>query len=282
LIFTAAAFKLGRKSFGGKRVSDAGGQFNDGLAYERLMGRWSKLVGQEFLDWIAPTKGLSWLDVGCGNGAFTEEIIARCAPATVAAVDPSDGQLAYARTRPGAKLAEFRVADARSLPFDKSSFDSVAMALAISFVPDPAKGASEMARVARPGGTVATYMWDFSLGGAPVEPIYNALRAIGVEPPKPPSAAVATREGLHELWTKAGLQAVEVKHIRIDAVFASFDDYWDSNSAPSGPQGMLISRMAPDQREAVRQALQAELRPGADGRVTVPAVASAVKGKVPA
>ncbi len=245
------------------------------------MGRWSKLVGQEFLDWIAPAKGLSWLDVGCGNGASTEEIIARYAPANVAGVDPSEGQLVYARTRPGATLAEFRVADAQSLPFDSRSFDVVAMALAISFVPDPAKGAAEMARVARPGSTVATYMWDFSVGGAPVEPIYRALRAIGVAPPKPPSADAATLDGLRDLWTKAGLQAVEVRHIRIDAVFANFDDYWISNSAPSGPQGVLISRMPPDQRERVREALRGELASGVDGRVTVPAVASAVKGKVP-
>jgi SAM-dependent methyltransferase len=280
LIFAAAAFKLGRKSFGGKRLTDAAGQFNDGAAYERLMGRWSKLVGQQFLDWIAPAQGLSWLDVGCGNGAFTEEIIARYAPAKVTGVDPSEGQLGYARTRPGAKLATFRVADAQSLPFEDRSFDVVAMALAISFVPNPAKGTAEMARVARPGGTVATYMWDFSVGGAPVEPIYRALRAVGVAPPKPPSADVATHDGLRDLWTRAGLQAVEVKHIRIDAVFANFDDYWISNSAPSGPQGVLISHMPPDRRERVRQALQADLRPGADGRVTVPAVASAVKGKV--
>ena len=261
-------------------MSDAASQFNDGAAYERLMGRWSRLVGQQFLDWIAPAKGLSWLDVGCGNGAFTEEIIARCAPAKVAAVDPSEGQLAYARIRPSAKLAEFRVADAQNLPFDSRSFDVVAMALAISFVPDPPKGAAEMARVARPGGTVATYMWDFSIGGAPVEPIYRALRTVGVEPPKPPSAAVATPDGLRDLWTKAGLQTVEVKHLHIDAIFASFDDYWISNSAPSGPQGVLISRMAPDQREHVREALRGQLISGVDGRVTVPAVASAVKGRV--
>lgn len=257
------------------------GHFNDGAAYERLMGRWSKLVGQQFLDWIAPAKGLSWLDVGCGNGAFTEEIIARYAPVKVAAVDPSEGQLRYARIRPGAKLAEFRVGDAQSLPFDESSFDIVAMALAISFVPDPIKAASEMARVARPGGTVATYMWDFSIGGPPVEPIYRALPAVGIAPPKPMNAAVATPEGLSALWTKAGLEAVEAKHIRIDAVFDSFDDYWISNDAPSGPQGVLLSRMPPDQRERVRQALAADLRPGADGRVTVATIAAAVKGKVP-
>jgi len=255
--------------------------FNDGAAYERLMGRWSKLVGQEFLDWIAPAENLSWLDVGCGNGAFTEEIIARCAPAKVAAVDPSEGQLSYARIRAGAKLAEFRVADAQSLPFEDRSFDVAAMALVISFVSDPAKAAAEMARVARPGATVATYMWDFSVGGAPVEPIYRALRAIGIEPPRPPHHAVATPDGLRGLWTKAGLQAVEARHFRIDAVFDSVDDYWQSNSAPSGPQGMLISRMPPDQRSRMHDAVRAQLSPGADGRVSVPAVAAAVKGRVP-
>jgi ubiquinone/menaquinone biosynthesis C-methylase UbiE len=255
--------------------------FNDGAAYERLMGRWSKLVGQEFLDWMAPAKGLSWLDVGCGNGAFTEEIIARCAPSKVAAVDPSEGQLGYARTRAGAKLAEFRVADAQSLPFDDRSFDAVAMALVISFVPDPAKAAAEMTRVARPGSTVATYMWDFSVGGAPVEPIYRALRAIGIEPPRPANHAVATPAALQKLWTEAGLQAVEARHFHINAVFASVDDYWESNSAPSGPQGVLISRMPPDQRARMHEAVRAQLTPGADGRVSVPAIAAAVKGKVP-
>ena len=254
--------------------------FNDGAAYERLMGRWSKLVGQQFLDWIAPGKNLSWLDVGCGNGAFTEEIINRCAPAKVAAVDPSEGQLAYARIRPGTKLAEFRVGDAQTLPFDDRIFDIVAMALVISFVTNPAKGAAEMARVTRPGGTVATYMWDF--GGAPVDPIYRARGAIGVEPPRPPSAGVATREGLHALWTKAGLKSVEARHITINTVFSSMDDYWESTIVPAGPQGVLIARMPAEQRERLRRALDAELRPGSDGRITVPGVASAVKGKAAA
>ena len=81
--------------------------FTDGEAYERLMGRWNRLVGEVFLDWLDVPKGLRWLDVGCGNGAFTEELIARCTPATVMAVDPSGDQLAYARTRTGAKAAEF-------------------------------------------------------------------------------------------------------------------------------------------------------------------------------
>src|SRR5437660_3402467 len=95
--------------------------FTDGKAYERLMGRWSRLVAEVFLDWLSAPKNLRWLDVGCGNGAFSEELIARCAPAAVTAIDPSDDQLAYARTRPGVRMTDFRVGDAQSLPFADNS-----------------------------------------------------------------------------------------------------------------------------------------------------------------
>lgn len=92
-------------------MSKADKLFTDGDAYERLMGRWSRLVGETFLNWLDTPKDLRWLDVGCGNGAFTEELVARCAPATVMAIDPSDDQLAYARTRSGAKTADFCVGE---------------------------------------------------------------------------------------------------------------------------------------------------------------------------
>jgi ubiquinone/menaquinone biosynthesis C-methylase UbiE len=262
-------------------MNELGAVFEDGKGYERLMGRWSKLVGAQFLDWLAPASGLEWLDVGCGNGAFTEEIIARCAPAKIAAVDPSEGQLAYARTRPGAKLAAFRQADAQNLPFENQSFDVAAMALVISFIPDPAKAVAEMARVVKAGGWVATYMWDFSIGGPPLNQIYHALQAIGIEPPLPQNHAAATPSALRALWSKAGLQGIETRHIRIEAVFSGFEDYWESNSAPSGPQGVLISRMPQDQRERLRTALRDQLRTEPDGRITVPGIASAVKGRVP-
>jgi SAM-dependent methyltransferase len=134
--------------------------FADGEAYARRMGRWGRVVGEVFLNWLSVPNGLRWIDVGCGNGAFTEVLIARCAPGAVSAVDPSEGMVSYARARAGAKLAEFRIADAQALPYPDRSFDAAAMALAISFVPDPVKAAREMARVVRPGGWVATYMWD--------------------------------------------------------------------------------------------------------------------------
>src|SRR4051812_161796 len=146
-------------------------QFNDGAAYERMMGVWSRLAGDVFLDWLAPAPGLRWIDVGCGNGAFTELLVTRCAPAEVQGVDPSEAQLAFARGRPAAKLAEFRPGSAMALPFPDDSFDAAVMALVIFFVPDPAKGVAEMARVVRPGGSIAAYAWDMLGGGFPLEAV---------------------------------------------------------------------------------------------------------------
>src|SRR6204780_2734883 len=118
-------------------MSEAGAMFADGKAYERLMGRWSQVAGAKFLDWLDAPKGLRWIDVGCGNGAFTEVLIARCAPAAVTGIDPSPGQIAYARERQSVKLARFRVAHGQSLPYPDNSFDAAAMALVISFLTDP-------------------------------------------------------------------------------------------------------------------------------------------------
>ena len=126
-------------------------RFTDGAAYERMMGTWSRPVGDIFLDWLAPASGLRWIDIGCGSGAFTELVIERCAPAEVQGIDPSEAQLAFARTRPGARMAQFRQGDAMALPFPENSFDAAIMALVIFFVPDPEKGVAEMVRVVAPG-----------------------------------------------------------------------------------------------------------------------------------
>ena len=262
-------------------MSEAAQLFSDGKAYERIMGRWSRLAGDLFLDWLDVPKNLRWLDVGCGNGAFTEAVVARCAPAEVMAVDPSEGQLAYARTRPGAHAAQFRLGDALALPFADGSFDVAAMALVIVFLSDPAKAVAEMARVVRRGGWVATYMWDIPGGGLPLQPIYVAMRSLGLTPPSQRSAAASERDNLRVLWEAAGLQSVATRVIRITVAYADFDDFWESNSAPVGLTGTAINALSPDEREKLRGRLRQQLPADANGRIAYQAHANAVKGRVP-
>lgn len=263
-------------------MSESHKLFSDGAAYERMMGRWSRVVGRSFLDWLGLPSGLRCIDVGCGNGAFTEELIARCAPAAVMALDPSEDQIAYARQRSGAKAAEFRVGDAQALPVDDGSYDAALMALVIAFLSDPTKAVTEMARVVRPGGWVATYMWDIQGGGVPIHPLYDALKSIGATPGTQPNPEASRREVMQELWQKAGLQSVETCVLRIPVVFSSFDDFWDSTTVPVGPQGKVIAAMPAHARERLRARLREQLPIASDGRIAYEAFANAAKGRVPA
>jgi SAM-dependent methyltransferase len=254
--------------------------FADGEAYERLMGRWSRLAGEIFLDWLDIPANVRWLDVGCGNGAFTAALIARCAPAEVIGIDPSEGQLSFARTRLGAKSAQFRIGDAQALPFGDDRFDVAVMALVITFLSDPGKAVSEMARVVRPGGWVGTYMWDVPGGGTPVHPIYVAMESLGMPSPRPPGAEVSRRDAMQALWKDAGLESIETQVIRIPVMYSDFDDFWDSNTVPVGPQGKAIQEMSQTVRAQLRARLREQLPVGPDGRIAYTSFANAVKGRV--
>ena len=261
-------------------MTDPAVLFSDGKAYQRLMGRWSQLAGAKFLDWLDPPKNLRWIDVGCGNGAFTEVLLARAAPAAVTGIDPSPGQIDYAQKRPTTKLAQFRVADAQALPFADNSFDAASMALVISFIPDPSKAASEMARVVKPGGTAATYMWDFD-GGFPLEPLLRAMKSLDM-PVQPRPSETASRESeMRAIWEKAGMQSVMTNVIRIRVAYSSLDDFWDSNIVPIGPTGKTLSELSSAARAQLRERLREILPIAADGSIAYDAFANAVKGRVP-
>jgi ubiquinone/menaquinone biosynthesis C-methylase UbiE len=255
-------------------------RFTNGATYERYMGRWSQLVGDTFLDWLDPAAGLRWLDVGCGNGAFTEMLVERCAPFSVEGIDPSEEQLAYARTRPAARGAQFRRGDAMAQPFPDDTFDAAVMPLVIFFVPDPASGVAEMARVVRPGGIVAAYAWDMSPGGFPYEALQAEMRTLGVAVPMPPSPDASRRDAMADLWTGNGLTAVETREIIVQRVFADFDDYWTTISM--GPSvGAKLAAMPAEDLALLEARMHARLPADASGRVTYSARANAVKGRVP-
>ena len=255
-------------------------RFDDGAAYERMMGRWSQLTGELFLDWLAPPSGLRWLDVGCGNGAFTELLVERCAPATVQGIDPSEGQLAFARARSAARVAQFRQGDAMAPPFPDDTFDVAVMALVIFFVPDPAKSVAEMVRVVCPGGTVAAYAWDMLGGGNPLDTMLVEMRAMGVTPPLPPSVGASRMDAMRDLWTGAGLEAVETRDITVQRTFADFDDLW-STSKMGASVGPTIAAMASGDVELLKTRMRARLPADSTGRITYSARANAVKGRVP-
>ena len=255
-------------------------RFDDGAAYERYMGEWSRLAGETFLDWLAPKSGLRWLDVGCGNGAFTEMLVERCAPISVQGIDPSGEQLAFARTRPASRIAQFRQGDAMALPFPDDVFDAAVMPLVIFFVPDPAKGVAEMARVVCPGGIVTAYAWDMVGDGFPYEALHVEMREMGIAVPTPPSPDASRIEAMRDLWTGAGLDSVETREITVQRTFNDFDDYW--TTILGGPSvGPHLAAMASDALALLCARMRACLPPDATGRITYCARANAVKGRVP-
>lgn len=262
-------------------MNDTPIRFDDGAAYEEMMGVWSRLAGKAFLDWLQPRPGLRWIDVGCGNGAFTELLVERCAPRSVVGVDPSEGQLRFARERHTAGVARFEQGDAMHLPGGADAFEAGVMALVIFFVPDPAAGLAELTRVVAPGGEVSAYVWDvLEPGGFPLAPLQNELRALGVPPILPPSAEASRAAALRDLWTGAGLLDVRTTEITVTRTFASFDAFWRTVEIALGMSP--ASRGLPAEMLAgVRERLRAKLPTDAEGRVAYPSRANAVAGRKP-
>ena len=167
-----------------------------------------------------------------------------------------------------------------SLPFSDNRFDVAVMALVIFFVPDPAVGVAEMARVVRPGGMVAAYAWDMLGGGFPFDPIQAELRAVGIEPLLPPSVSASRMEALRNLWTGAGLKSVQIREITVQRTFADFDDFWRLSTMSGGIRPTLAAMGSRDV-ERLRDRVRARLPADAAGRITYVARAHAVKGSVP-
>ncbi len=254
-------------------------KYEDGQAYERGMGIWSLLTGQDFLEWLAPVPGLRWIDIACGTGAFTELIMQRCAPSEIQALDPAEAQLVYARQRSGSSGATFIEGDAMALPFEDGRFDAAVMALALNLMPDPSKGVSEMVRVVRSGGTVSTYIWDLPGGGFPYEPIQTEMRAIGMAAPEPPRADTTVMAALVTLWEDTGLEAIQTRQISVKRNFSDFEDFW-SASTGTGLLRPTITAMAREDLAQLQARVRTRLGALKDGPVSHEAHANAIQGRV--
>jgi SAM-dependent methyltransferase len=178
-------------------------------------------------------------------------------------------------------VAQFQLGDAMALPFLPGQFDAAVMALVIVFVPEPAKGVAEMVRVVRPGGIVATYMWDMLGGGFPLAPILEEMRAAGLSPPRPPQREASRMEALSDLWSAAGLKSVATREITVERTFADFDDFW-SISMKAASIGATLAALAPAEKRKLQSRVRARLPADGDGRITYSARANAIKGRLPA
>jgi len=250
--------------------------FDDAGAYERFMGQWSRAAVPGFLDWIDAPRDARWLDVGCGTGILAEEILRSRAPSQVWAVDPAAAQAEQAASRLRGR-ANVQVAAAEALPFGKGAFDVVAAALVINFVADARRAVLEMRRVARAGGIVAGFVWDFARNLSPSGPMRRGLEAAGVELPAVPGTARSTMPALHTLFEEAGLGHIEARAIEVTRSYRDFDDFWAAQTPAYSPSTKAMAKLSPAELHRAREAVRSELPVSRDGRIEYAATANAIK-----
>jgi len=250
-------------------------------AYEAYIGRWSRLVAAAFLQWLALPSGQRWLDVGCGTGALTQTILATADPAEILGVDPTAEFLA-AEARTIDPRVRFATGDARALPVPDEAYDAVVAGLVLNFVPDPEAAVVEMARVARRGGTVAAYVWDFA--GERQFQRYFWEAATALDPAAAPLAqsmrfALCHPEPLAALFGAVGLRDVAVQASEVPAVFRDVDDYWQPYLAGgSAAAQRYAASLGQARRDALRERLRSLLPVAADGQIRLLARAWVVRG----
>lgn len=221
-----------------------------GDAYARFMGRFSEPLAARFADLADPRTGQRALDVGCGPGALTAELVRRLGAADVSAIDPSPPFVDAVRARFPA--VDVRRGVAEHLPFPTDGFDLVMAQLVVHFMTDPVAGLREMARVARPAGTVAACVWDHAGGSGPLAMFWRAVRDIDPGA-QDESALPGARAGhLAELCERAGLRLVEPTMLTVAVRFATFADWWEPFTLGVGPAGAYVSRLDQTQRDALR------------------------------
>ena len=243
-------------------------------AYDRFMGRYSVGLAAQLADLAGVTGGQRALDVGCGPGALTRELVARLGPGDVAAADPSESFVAAARARnPG---VDVRLAAAEQLPFDDREFDAVLAQLVVHFMADPVAGLREMARVARPGGAVAACVWDHEGGRGPLGVFWEAVHSLDPTAHDESDLAGAREGHLAELFAAAGLRELERTVVSARVEHPSFEEWWEPFTLGVGPAGAYVSGLAPDDRDRLRELCRSRL-PAPP--FTVTARAWAVRGR---
>jgi ubiquinone/menaquinone biosynthesis C-methylase UbiE len=250
-----------------------------GIAYDAFMGRYSLPLASQFADFAGVTQGQRALDVGCGPGALTGELVKRLGYAQVAACDPSEPFVVVCAERsPG---VDVRPGSAEMVPFDHASFDVALSQLVLHFVSDPARAGIEMARVVRPGGTVASCVWNFEEEMQMLRAFWDAALTLDQEAPAEQRVMRFGRAGELSQWLgEAGMVDIAETALTVASTYGGFDELWDGFLAGIGPAGSYCMGLPPEHREALRSAMYEGLgEPG--GSITLSAGALAARGTRP-
>ena len=228
-------------------------------AYSRFMGRFSEPLAERFVEAVGVRPGQRALDVGCGPGVLTGELVKRLGEDNVSAIDPSAPFIAVVRDRfPG---VDVRSGEAEKLPFPDDSFDLTLAQLVVHFMSDPVTGLSEMGRVTRDSGVVAASVWDMAGGGSPLSTFWRAVRDIDPKA-RDESGRPGAREGhLAELCHAAGLRDIEPTSLTVNVRFPTFADWWEPYTLGVGPAGAYVTGLDDAAREALRARCESLLPP---------------------
>lgn len=252
-----------------------------GAAYELYVGRWSRPVAREFVNWLNVPPGGRWLDVGCGTGALSQTILDVAAPGGVKGVDPSAHFVAFARDQVQDDRTQFDVGDGQALPVAAGGYQAVVSGLVLNFIPEPRRAVAEMARTVNPGGVVAAYVWDYAGRMQLMRHFWDAAAALdpaAYELDEGRRFPVCQPDPLSVLFQGAGLRQVEVQPIEVATHFRDFDDYWMPFLGGQGPAPGYVRSLSEAQRTALRERIQAGLPVTPDGSIPLVARAWAVRG----
>lgn len=252
-------------------------------AYERYVGRWSRIVAREFIPWLHVSAGSRWLDVGCGAGALSRAVLDLTEPDAVVGVDSSERYVEHTRSAITDPRARFVVGDARALPVEDEAVDAVVSGLMLNFVPEADRpgAVAEMRRVLRPGGVVGAYLWDYAGEMQFMRWFWDVaveLDPDALEKDEGRRFAFCQPDPLAALFRGAGLADVEVQGITVPTVFRDFDDYWQPFLGGQGTAPGYTMSLGEEHRAALREQLRARLPVASDGSIPLSARVWAVRG----
>jgi ubiquinone/menaquinone biosynthesis C-methylase UbiE len=257
-----------------------------GDRYDAYMGRWSRQIAPRFLDWLGAGDGLDWLDVGCGTGALSGAILAQCRPQSLIGIDPSESFVGAARMSLPDARAAFQTGNALATGLENDGRDAIVSALVLNFVPEREKALAEMRRVARPGGTIGFYVWDYPGGGPEfLRAFWNAATDLDPgarELTEDRRFPFCTPDALVAMADAAGLAEVEWAAIEAPTIFSDFEDYWRPFTLGAGPAPGYCASLDAEALQRLKEKLSDSLPRREDGAVAFMAQAWAIKTRAPA